>query len=195
MLEFRRNARLALEALRRGEQLLLTYRGRPVARLEPVRADATEVPEDDPLLHLDDFAVDGPGGPLPNGEIDRRDPNHTLTAWLVRRLIKEGARLVTTDYVLGESCTLVKARSGPDAALRLLELLDETVALDVEWIGPERWDRAKALFRKHRDQAFSFTDCTSFSVMRERRITEAITSDAHFRIAGFRPLPEQPRSP
>ncbi|MBA2557337.1 MAG: type II toxin-antitoxin system Phd/YefM family antitoxin, partial [Chloroflexi bacterium] len=66
MLEFRRDARRALEAVRRGERLLLTYRGKPVARLEPVEPDGQEVTEDDPLLHVDDYAVDGPGGPLSN---------------------------------------------------------------------------------------------------------------------------------
>jgi prevent-host-death family protein len=71
MLEFRRNARRILEAVRRGEPMLLTYRGEPIARLEPVRAAAGAVPDDDPLLRVDDFAVDGAGGPLPNDEIDR----------------------------------------------------------------------------------------------------------------------------
>jgi prevent-host-death family protein len=71
MLEFRRDARGALDAVRRGERLLLTYRGEPVARLEPVVRDASEVPDDDPLLRVDDFAVDGPGGSLANEEADR----------------------------------------------------------------------------------------------------------------------------
>jgi prevent-host-death family protein len=71
MLEFRRNAKESLEAVRRGERLILTYRGKPVARLEPVRPEATAVPEDDPLLRVDDYAVDGPGGALSNKEIDR----------------------------------------------------------------------------------------------------------------------------
>jgi prevent-host-death family protein len=71
MLEFRRDARRALEAVRRGERLLLTYRGKPVARLEPVEPDVREVREDDSLLHVDDYAVDGPGGPLSNDEVDR----------------------------------------------------------------------------------------------------------------------------
>ena len=70
MLEFRRNAKRALDAVRRGERLLLTYRGEPVARLEPVRR-ATPVSDDDPLLRVDDFAVDGAGGPLTNVDIDR----------------------------------------------------------------------------------------------------------------------------
>lgn len=71
MLEFRRNTRDAVAALRRGERLLLTYRGKPVARLEPVVPEASRVPEDDPLLRVDDFAVDGPGQALTNEEIDR----------------------------------------------------------------------------------------------------------------------------
>ena len=70
MLEFRRNARRALAALSRGERFLLTYRGKPVARLEPIRPEPSAVPEDDPLLRVDDFAVDGAGGPLTNAEID-----------------------------------------------------------------------------------------------------------------------------
>lgn len=71
MVEFRRNARRALEAVRRGERLLLTYRGKPIARLEPVRAESPAVPEDDPLLRIGDFAVAGPGGRLTGQEIDR----------------------------------------------------------------------------------------------------------------------------
>jgi uncharacterized protein len=121
--------------------------------------------------------------------IDRRDASHGVTKDAVERLIREGARLVTTDYVIDESCTLAKARAGSESALRLLDLLNGTAALDLEWIGPDRFDRAEALFRKYRDQAFSFTDCTSFAVMRECRIREVITGDDHFRIMGFQLLP------
>ena len=71
MVEFRRNAWRALNAVRRGERFLLTYRGQPIARLEPVRAEAIEIPADDPLLRIDDFAVEGPGSALRNEEMDR----------------------------------------------------------------------------------------------------------------------------
>lgn len=71
MLEFRRATRRYLSAVQRGERLLLTYRGRPIARLEPVRDGAAPGAEADALLRLDDFAVDGPGGKLVNAEIDR----------------------------------------------------------------------------------------------------------------------------
>ena len=122
--------------------------------------------------------------------IDRRDPEHARVSALVTRLIKDGFRLVTTDYVLDESCTLAKARSGSHMATGLLELVHGTAALDLEWVGSERFDAAERQFRKHGDQAFSFTDCTSFVIMRERGIREAITTDDHFRVAGFLLLPE-----
>ena len=69
--EFRRNTRRALEAVRRGEKIVLAYRGEPVARLEPVRGEARQVGRSDPLLRVEDYAVDGPGGPLANQAIDR----------------------------------------------------------------------------------------------------------------------------
>ena len=122
--------------------------------------------------------------------IDRRDTDHARTVALVGRLVRGGVRLVSTDYVIDESCTLAKARSGSTTAYKLLALLEKTKALDIEWIGSERFGRAKDLFRKYHDQAISFTDCTSFAVMRELDLNEAITKDAHFRIVGFSVLPE-----
>jgi len=71
MLELRRDARRALAAVRRGERLLLTYRGKPVARIEPVTEHPRRAPEQDALLQLDEYAVDGPGGGLSNQDIDR----------------------------------------------------------------------------------------------------------------------------
>ena len=70
MVSFRRETHRAISALRRGERLLLTHRGRPIARLEPVVGDTTDV-TDDALLHVEDYSVDGPGGTLTNADIDR----------------------------------------------------------------------------------------------------------------------------
>jgi predicted nucleic acid-binding protein len=119
--------------------------------------------------------------------IDRRDAWHESAKEQIERHVRKRARLITSDYVIDESCTLTKVRAGSVAAVRFLDLLKESQAVDWEWIGAERFARAEALFRKRRDQGYSFTDCTSFALMQELRIDRALTSDAHFRAAGFHP--------
>jgi len=56
----------------RGERIIIARNGKPVAQLGPApRAKRTALPADDPLLNLDEFAIDGAGGALTNSAIDR----------------------------------------------------------------------------------------------------------------------------
>jgi hypothetical protein len=61
----------------------------------------------------------------------------------------------------------------------------------VRWerITVGRFERARGLFFKYRDKAFSFTDCASFALMHELRLTRALTTDRHFRQMGFTVVP------
>jgi predicted nucleic acid-binding protein len=45
--------------------------------------------------------------------------------------------------------------------------------------------RAIDLYRRRQDKDWSLTDCTSFILMADRGITEALTADHHFEQAGF----------
>ena len=49
-------------------------------------------------------------------------------------------------------------------------------------------DCAKDLIRRQAEHGYSFVDCLSFCVMRERKIHDVLTTDEHFQRAGFRPL-------
>lgn len=120
--------------------------------------------------------------------IDRNDHWHKSALVELQRTVKARVPLVTSDYVVDESCTLAMARAGPQAATNLLDLLHQTKLLEWEWIGADRFDRAENLFRKRAGDGFSFTDCTSFVLMRELRLQSALTSDAHFNSAGFHAL-------
>ena len=46
-----------------------------------------------------------------------------------------------------------------------------------------------ARFERRPDKPYSFTDCTSFVLMRRDRIERAIAPDAHFAQEGFVPVP------
>jgi prevent-host-death family protein len=56
----------------RGERITIARAGRPVAQLGPApRRKPPALPPEDPLLNLDEFAIDGSGGPMTNADIDR----------------------------------------------------------------------------------------------------------------------------
>ena len=56
----------------KGERITIARAGKPVAQLGPApKAKRGKLPPDDPLLRVDEYAVDGPGGPLSARDIDR----------------------------------------------------------------------------------------------------------------------------
>lgn len=58
--------------------------------------------------------------------------------------------------------------------------------VDIEYVTPERFSRAWRLrLRYHDKPRISFTDFTSFVVMRELGLRHALTGDAHFEQVGM----------
>lgn len=119
---------------------------------------------------------------------DASDAHHHAAVRLQRDLVGQGKRFRTSDYVLNEALTLLRLRHSHAAACDLLSTLERSAAVRIEWMDAERLQSAAAFFRKHRDKEWSFTDCTSFCLMKELKIREAFTTDHHFRQAGFIPL-------
>jgi prevent-host-death family protein len=55
----------------KGERITIARDGRPVAQLGPApQNERAQLSPDDPLLNLETFAAEGPGGKLRNEEID-----------------------------------------------------------------------------------------------------------------------------
>ena len=124
---------------------------------------------------------------------DAADPAHTLSAAARDRWLEQGGVLVTTDYVVDETLTLLRLRLGLPATEVWWRQVDGGPRVKWEPIGPERAEKARSHFFRYRDKDFSFTDCTSFVVMRELRLHEALTTDHHFAEAGFSVLPVCPK--
>jgi uncharacterized protein len=120
--------------------------------------------------------------------LDRRDAHHAVTVAKVGELARHGRMMVATDYVIAETINLAVTRRGRLVAERVLDLVEQSEGIRIERIDPDRFEATKRFFRKYSDHEYSFTDCTSFVVMRELKITDAVTTDGHFAKAGFRPL-------
>lgn len=71
MLQFRNNAEAILRRVARGERLVLSHRGKPAARLEPINIGSSAAAPDDPFLNIAQRAIPSPKGKTKHGEIDR----------------------------------------------------------------------------------------------------------------------------
>jgi len=113
---------------------------------------------------------------------------HERAVAIMQAAARERRRAVTTDYIIDETATLLRARGLTQLLAEFFRLAEESQALTLEWTSPDRFAAARQFMLKHLDQEFSFTDCVSFVVMKEFRLTDALATDNHFRIAGFNPL-------
>ena len=117
--------------------------------------------------------------------LNRRDQHHDRVVAFSRNF---RASLLTTDLVLIEVAdALAKSECRPRIRDFVLHLR-EAVGCEVISSSRELVDRALELYHQHSDKEWTLTDCSSFVVMRERGLTDALTADRHFEQAGFNAL-------
>jgi uncharacterized protein len=120
---------------------------------------------------------------------DRNDPAHVACTAARDATLEAGRILITTDCVVDETLTLIRFRLGVAAANAWWQQIDGSARVRWQRVEHDRFERARNLFFQYRDKDLSFTDCTSFAVMRELRLTTVITTDGRFRQVGFDVLP------
>jgi hypothetical protein len=120
---------------------------------------------------------------------DAADPAHLRATQARDAALEAGSVLVTTDYVVDETLTLIRIRLGLPCAQAWWGQVERSVRVRWEWLDAARAERARTLFFQRREQDYSFTDCTSFVVMQELRLRQALTTDRHFRHFGFEVVP------
>jgi uncharacterized protein len=96
---------------------------------------------------------------------------------------------ITTDYVLDEALTLLRSRRDLVSASTFIDKIRKSKSVRVFWIDENLFEKALDIFQKSDRKSWSFTDCTSFALMRELSVSEAFTFDSHFREAGLQAIP------
>jgi predicted nucleic acid-binding protein len=116
---------------------------------------------------------------------DENDQYHKRAVAKSSEIKRLRIELTTSEYIIDESITLIRYRVSHKAAVifgdsllnsRIVKILDVT-----------NEDRLKAweMFKKYDDKDLSFTDCTSFILMRNLRLQKAFAFDDHFKQIGF----------
>lgn len=116
------------------------------------------------------------------------DEHHDRAAMAARQVKPP---FVTTEAVLTEiGNALSRARW---RALGYATIQDLRVDPNIEVVPVDAvlFDRALVLYGERLDKEWGLTDCISFVVMQDRKLTQAVTTDRHFGQAGFVNLLEQ----
>jgi len=122
------------------------------------------------------------------GLIDSKDDFYQSAGRIWLELRDKGKNLVTSNFIIDETLTLLRSKCNLETALKFRDLLAEhshiikiirvTVADEAgawEWFG-KNWSK------------LSFTDCVSFALMKRLGIKQAAAFDDHFQRAGFKKL-------
>jgi predicted nucleic acid-binding protein len=117
--------------------------------------------------------------------VNARDPYHATARAFGERFT---GRFVTTEFVLLEVANFFIKGEARSAFLDLERELRNDADTEIVPATAGLFARGRDLFAARPDKEWSLTDCTSFVVLTERKITDALTADLHFVQAGFRAL-------
>jgi predicted nucleic acid-binding protein len=108
----------------------------------------------------------------------RRDVNHAAAPQTIRSVREQ---LVTSDYVVSETLTLLRARGENHRALLFGQRVVEGGWAMIERMEEQDFAETWRVFQTFRDKSWSFTDCSSRVLMERLAITRAFAFDEHFR--------------
>ena len=119
---------------------------------------------------------------------DTRDENHEAAVHFIHQLIRERAELLTNNYIVAETHTLLLNRIEYATALRVLEELYKSQTR-IYRVREAEEIKAFEIIRRYTDKEFSLIDAISFATMERFHLTEAFAFDHHFAQYGLSLLP------
>ena len=116
---------------------------------------------------------------------DEDDDYHTAAKSIYTELLQSKAQLLTSNFVLSETYTLIRSKVSHQAAVEFMKRLDQT-GIKVLRVSEAIEQTGKAIFVRYDDKDFSFVDCTSFALIDHHRLDQAFAFDGHFRQYRFK---------
>jgi len=117
---------------------------------------------------------------------DRKEPKHHAAAWCYEERSKRAGRVVTSNFVLDETFTLLFRRRPFDEAWRFAQALVQSPWITIESVTEARFRKTLELRERLADKpAISFTDLSSMVIMKDLKLTDVLTGDGHFLQVGM----------
>jgi uncharacterized protein len=116
--------------------------------------------------------------------VNPRDTHYQEARAAWTRLTEEHWRTFTTNFVVAETHALFLTRLGHDHATAFLHQILKSSTTIVR-LSQQDEEQAQTIIDHYDDKNFSYTDATSFAVMKRLRIGPAFTFDHNFEQFGL----------
>ncbi len=114
--------------------------------------------------------------------INQKDQYHYQTLELSRKY--ENVPLLITEAILLEIGNAL-AKDFKQEAIETIKAFRTSNEVLIVELNAQLFNRGFELYEKYQDKAWSLVDCISFVVMNDHKITDVLTTDDHFKQAGF----------
>ena len=119
--------------------------------------------------------------------VNTYDKFHDQAKHQWKALLENKATLLSNNYVILESISLIQRRFGMDWIQTLqAEILS---LIEIGWIDETQHQAALSNFLKNNRRQLSLVDCSSFETMRRLGIKKVFSFDEHFREQDFEVIP------
>ena len=119
--------------------------------------------------------------------LDASEAKHAACAREWKRLLAADAALVSSNYVVVETCAVAQRRLGMEAVRSLT--VDFLPLLAIDWVDEPVHAAGHAAMLTANRKELSLVDCVSFEIMRRRDVSTALALDDDFADQGFSVVP------
>ena len=112
--------------------------------------------------------------------VTRTDVHHQRSRTFVKSHLARQGVFVLVDAVFAETMTLLKARLGPELAVRVGRELRLNPVYQWVMLGPEGERDTWATFEKYGDKQWSYTDCAVLVTAQRFKLPGVFSFDDHF---------------
>ena len=123
---------------------------------------------------------------------DSNDKYYQLASKAMTSLQGEIVNFLTSDYVVDESLTYLRKKTGHHVATRFGQWVLSAQHIKFVHVDEAVWQAGWEMFQAYEDKEWAFTDCTSFILMHQHHLWQAFSFDQHFAQAGFQLWPDLP---
>ena len=114
--------------------------------------------------------------------VNSRDKYHETAKTMAAQV---SPPFITSEAVLFELGNALAKPPHRVLAIQVLRQIRADTSIEIVSIGSDLFAQTVAFYQSRPDKAWGLTDCSSFVIMQQRGLREALTADAHFEQAGF----------